>query len=88
MTDKIALRKGILRRTGIGEFGVIRVDARPGHPVTVRLLVAVDEEEAKYTLQIGDSFPVQGELWVLDGVDDPAGAWLVRLRKAEQTLPG
>ncbi|MFI6588586.1 DUF6406 domain-containing protein [Embleya sp. NPDC050493] len=83
MTTKIVLRHGVPRRTVLGSFGVIYVDARPDHPLTVRLGV-YDGEERRYTLEPGDTFAVQDELWVLDRVEDPGGDWRVFIRKVEQ----
>ena len=82
MTGEISIRHGVPRRAATASFGVIHVDARPGHPLTVRLGVK-DGEERRYTLEPGDTFPVRDELWVLDRVDDPSGDWRVVIRKAE-----
>ncbi|MET8293323.1 DUF6406 domain-containing protein [Streptomyces sp. NPDC005180] len=82
MASEISIRRGAPTRTSIAFFGVIDVDARPGHPLSVRLGFN-DGEERRYTLAPGDSFPVQDETWALDRVEDPAGDWQVILRKVE-----
>lgn len=79
--EEIHLQHGRQRNTTIGSFGVIYVDAREGHPLTVRLGVAA-EEENRYTLRLGDTFPVGDQTWRLDRVDDPGTRnWTVVLTK-------
>ncbi|MFD4242211.1 DUF6406 domain-containing protein [Streptomyces sp. NPDC058525] len=82
MTTEIWLRRGIPHQEDFAFFGVIHVDARPDHPLTVRLGVNADEER-RYTLEPGDTFPVRDELWTLDRVVDPSGDWRVVIRKVE-----
>ncbi|GAA4080173.1 MULTISPECIES: DUF6406 domain-containing protein [Actinomadura] len=50
-------------------FGVIGVDAREGHPLTVRLGAATDEEHV-LDLRPGDTFPVYDQTWKIDRVED------------------
>ncbi|WP_331766240.1 DUF6406 domain-containing protein [Embleya sp. NBC_00896] len=83
MTVEIIISRGRPTQTDIAFFGVIDVDARPGHPLTVRLVVE-DGEERRYTLEPGDTFRVRDELWALDRVEDPDDDWLVFIRKVEQ----
>ncbi|MFF3724816.1 DUF6406 domain-containing protein [Streptomyces erythrochromogenes] len=83
MTTEIWLRRGIPHRDDNASFGVIHVDARPDHPLTVRLGVN-DIEERRYTLEPGDTFPVRDETWTLDRVEDPSGDWQVVIRKADE----
>ncbi|MEU8772325.1 DUF6406 domain-containing protein [Streptomyces sp. NPDC048606] len=80
MPTEIKIGPGVLTDSPLGAFGVIDVDARPGLPLTVRLGVD-DGEERRYTLSLGDTFPVRGELWRLDRVEDPDGDYRVYLRK-------
>jgi hypothetical protein len=54
--DEIVLGPNGQRSTSIGGFGVIHVDVREGHPLTVRLAVETEEDRA-YTLQPGDILP-------------------------------
>ncbi|MGW7363700.1 DUF6406 domain-containing protein [Streptomyces sp. NPDC054841] len=62
-------------------FAVIYVYEPPGEPLTVRLVVDADGEQ-KYTLHVGDTFPVRDETWKLDRVDDPDSEdWVVILRR-------
>jgi hypothetical protein len=64
----IILCNGIQANEGIGSFGVIYVDAREGHPLKVRLGVVTDEEH-RYTLSVGDTFPVRDQTWRLETVE-------------------
>jgi hypothetical protein len=80
--DEIHLGKGLQRNTSFGSFAVIFVDAREGHPLTVRLGVAT-AEECRYTLHPGDTFPVGDQTWKLDRVEDAAtDDWTVVLTRA------
>jgi hypothetical protein len=79
--NEIVLGPSGQRNTSIGSFGVIHVDAREGHPLTVRLAVETDEDRA-YTLQPGDIFPVSDQTWRLDRVENPESQdWAVVLTK-------
>jgi hypothetical protein len=81
--SEIKLWRGVQANEDIGSFGVINVDAREGHPLTVRLGVVADEEN-RYTLQPGDTFPVRDQTWKLDRVDDPGESdWTVVLTRVE-----
>ncbi|MES9511795.1 DUF6406 domain-containing protein [Streptomyces sp. NPDC000609] len=82
MLAEVVISRGSPRQTAIAFFGVINVDARPGHPLTVRLVVE-DGEERRYTLEPGDTFPVRDEHWELDRVENPADDWSVFIRKVE-----
>lgn len=79
--NEIVLGPDGQRNTSFGSFGVIHVDAREGHPLTVRLAVETDEDRA-YTLQLGDTFPVGDQTWRLERVENPdREAWNVVLTK-------
>lgn len=79
--EEIHLKHGLQRNTAFGSFAVIFVDAREGHPLTVKLVV-VAEEECRHTLQPGDTFPVRDQTWKLDHVEGPATRdWTVVLTK-------
>ncbi|MER7338901.1 DUF6406 domain-containing protein [Streptomyces sp. NPDC000075] len=82
MASEVSIRRGAPTRTAVAFFGVIDVDARPGHPPRVRLGFD-DGEEHRCTLVPGDTFPVRDETWALDRVEDPAGDWQVIIRKVE-----
>ncbi|MCX5199166.1 hypothetical protein OOK31_35690 [Streptomyces sp. NBC_00249] len=81
MINEIRLRP---RRTGGSDnarFAVIHLYDPPGEPLTVRLVVAADGEQ-KYTLGVGDTFPVREETWSLDRVENlESEDWVVILRK-------
>jgi uncharacterized cupin superfamily protein len=66
---KIILCNGIQADEDIGSFGVIYVDAREGHPLRGRLGVVTDEEH-RYTLSVGDTFPVRDRTWRLETVEN------------------
>ena len=74
--DQIVVREGVQSSEDIGRFGVIHVDARDGHPLTVRLGVVTDQEN-RYTLGVGDTFPVRDETWFLDRVERSGAHWRV-----------
>ncbi|MFF4580623.1 DUF6406 domain-containing protein [Streptomyces sp. NPDC001373] len=80
MIDEFSLRPGVPRQTSSCFFGVLRVESFPGSPLTVQLVVD-DGEERQYALEVGDTFPVCGELWVVDRVEGEVDAWQVCLRK-------
>lgn len=84
--EEIRLRPGRQRNTSVGSFGVIFVDAREGHPLTVRLGVATGEtaeEERRYLLHPGDTFPVGDRTWRLERVENPTTRdWTVVLTEA------
>ncbi|MEV5704681.1 DUF6406 domain-containing protein [Actinoallomurus sp. NPDC052274] len=81
--NEIILWDGILANEDIGSFGVIHVDARDDHPLVVRLGV-VDDEEHRYSLRLGDTFPVRGQTWKLDRVENPRSPdWTVVLTRVE-----
>jgi hypothetical protein len=81
--NEIALGPNRQRNTSIGSFGVINIDARDGHPLRVRLMVAT-EEEYRYTLQPGETFSVGDQTWKLDGVDYRGRRdWTVVLARVE-----
>jgi hypothetical protein len=82
-SNKIVLRNGIQANVDIGSFAVINVDAREDHPLVIRLGV-VDDEEHRYNLEPGDTFPVRDQTWTLDRVENPRSAdWAVVLTKVE-----
>ena len=70
---EVHLKHGRQRNTSIGSFGVISVDAREGRPLAVRLGVVADEEH-RYPVHVGDTFPVNDQTWKLDRVEDPDGS--------------
>ena len=81
--EQIVLRHGHQANVGIGRFGVLNVDARENNPLVVRLGV-VDDEEHRYNLRLGDTFPVRDQTWRLDRVDNPGGRdWTVTLSRVE-----
>ena len=81
--DEIVLRHGLQANMSIGRFGVLNVDAREDNPLVVRLGV-VDDEEHRYDLRVGDTFPVRDQTWKLDKVENPGGRdWTVTLSRIE-----
>ncbi|WP_346040107.1 DUF6406 domain-containing protein [Actinomadura chokoriensis] len=79
--NEIVLGPDGQRNTSIGSFGVVHVDVREGHPLTVRLAVETDEDRA-YTLQPGGTFPVGDQVWKLERVENPGSeAWAVVLTR-------
>ncbi|MET8679854.1 DUF6406 domain-containing protein [Streptomyces sp. NPDC004647] len=79
--NTVHLWHGIQASSDSGRFSVIYVSARPGQEVKVRLCVVSDEEH-RYTLNIGDTFPVRDEIWQLSRVEDlPSDDWTVVLDK-------
>ncbi|GAA0273227.1 hypothetical protein GCM10010302_08560 [Streptomyces polychromogenes] len=81
MINEVRLWHGTAGESDDARFAVIHVYAPPGEPLTVRLAVAADGEQ-KYTLGVGDVFPVRDETWTLDRVDGPGSDdWVVILRK-------
>ncbi|KIF05838.1 hypothetical protein PL81_10920 [Streptomyces sp. RSD-27] len=83
MINEVRLWHGMAEESDKGRFAVIYVYAPPGEPLTVRLAVVDAEAERKYTLNVGDTFPVRDETWTLDRVDNPdSDEWVVILRKA------
>ncbi|MFJ8162353.1 DUF6406 domain-containing protein [Streptomyces sp. NPDC096136] len=82
MINEVRLWHGTSGESDNGWFAVIYVYAPPGGPLTVRLVVDAAGEQ-KYTLGVGDTFPVLNETWMLDRVDNPeSDDWVVILRKA------
>ncbi|MCO6011028.1 hypothetical protein NE236_39340 [Actinoallomurus purpureus] len=78
---RIFLSNGIQANEDIGSFAVIHVDARADHPLTVRLGVVTDEEH-RYTLSPGDSFPVRDQTWRLEPVENAGSRdWIVTLTR-------
>jgi Family of unknown function (DUF6406) len=81
--EEIVLRHGLQANVNIGRFGVLNVDARENNPLVVRLGV-VDDEEHRYNLRLGDTFPVRDQTWRLDRVENPGGRdWTVTLSRVE-----
>ena len=81
--NEIVLRNGLQANVSIGSFAVINVDAREDYPLVVRLGV-VDDEEHRYNLEPGDTFPVRDQTWTLDRVENPQGSdWTVVLARVE-----
>ncbi|WP_353961621.1 DUF6406 domain-containing protein [Streptomyces sp. NBC_01789] len=83
MAVEVFLRHGVPGgRDGV-RYVVRSVRLPDGHPVSVDLVVAADQER-DYLLGIGDTFPVRDETWVLDRVENlPRPDWWVVLRKVE-----
>ncbi|GLY74100.1 DUF6406 domain-containing protein [Actinoallomurus iriomotensis] len=82
-SDSITLRNGLQANVSIGSFAIINVDAREGHPLVVRLGV-VDDEEHRYNLHPGDTFPVRDQTWKLDRVENPGSPdWTIVLTRVE-----
>ncbi|MER7733127.1 DUF6406 domain-containing protein [Streptomyces erythrochromogenes] len=82
MTTEIIISRDAPTRNALGFFGVIDVDSRPEHPLTVRLVVE-DGEERRYTLEPGDTFPVRNEMWALDRVEEAHDDWRVFIRRVD-----
>jgi hypothetical protein len=81
--NEIILWHGVSANEDFGNFGVINIDARENHPLVVRLGV-VDDEEHRYNLSPGDTFPVRDQTWKLDRVENPSSRdWTVVLTKVE-----
>lgn len=82
-SNDIALAHDIQVTRDIGSFAVTWVDRRSGHPLTVELRVVTDELQ-RYTLEVGDTFPVRNETWKLARFDDdPDDKWLVLLTRVD-----
>ncbi|MEU9996033.1 DUF6406 domain-containing protein [Streptomyces sp. NPDC050848] len=81
INDEVWLRHGVQGFSDTARFAVIHLHTPPGEPLTLRLgLVA--EEEHRYTLHVGDTFPVRDETWAFDRVDHlESEQWVVVLRK-------
>jgi hypothetical protein len=81
--DEVSLKHGHLANLDAGRFGVIDIDARDDHPLTVRLGVVADEEH-RHTLRLGETFPVRDQTWKLDRVDNADKSdWTVVLTRVE-----
>lgn len=78
--EEVGLRPSWQANLEAGSVGVIYVDAREGLPLTVRLSVGTDENR-KYNLHIGDTFPIRDQTWKLERVDDPSSNWTVTLTR-------
>lgn len=84
MTQEIALAPNTQANRPIGSFSVIHVHAPREQAATVRLCVESAGEEARYSLTVGDVFPVQDQRWKLDRIADlysPTGDWTVVLSR-------
>ncbi|MDT0573122.1 DUF6406 domain-containing protein [Streptomyces sp. DSM 3412] len=85
-TQEIALAPNTQANRPFGSFSVIHVHAPQGQATTVRISVTSAGEEARYSLTVGDVFPVQDQQWKLDRIEDlhsPSGDWTVVLSRVE-----
>lgn len=78
MISEIKLRHAVPFALGDVTFIAGHVHAPEGVPLSFSLFVVADGEH-KYTLGIGDTFPVRGETWALDRVENlpDSGRWVV-----------
>ncbi|WP_031172557.1 DUF6406 domain-containing protein [Streptomyces durhamensis] len=84
--EEVTLRPSEQLRWGIAKFSVMQVNRRPGQFPTVRLYVSSGGAGAHHDLVPGDVFPVQGQEWKLDRIEDldsPSGRWTVVLARAK-----
>ncbi|MFJ2593417.1 DUF6406 domain-containing protein [Streptomyces erythrochromogenes] len=83
MASEIMLRHAIPVALAGVTFVAIHVHAPAGLPPTVSLGVVTDEEK-DYDLRVGETFPVRGETWVVDRVEDQSSpGYRVFIRKAD-----
>ncbi|MFF7357704.1 DUF6406 domain-containing protein [Streptomyces filipinensis] len=85
MTSTVVLRPNVPGRTANANLAVQHVYAPGDGTVTVYLVVAAAIEQT-ITLEIGDTFPIGEETWMLDRVDGlgTGGNWRVILNKVDE----
>ena len=82
MINKVWLRHAIPERRNGVRYILRHVYAPDEGPITVSLTVVADEEK-KYVLEVGGTFSVRDETWVVDRVDPMSNDVRVVLRLVE-----
>lgn len=82
MIDKVRLRHAIPERRKDVRYILRHIYAPDEGPVTVSLTVVADEEK-EYVLEVGGTFSVRDETWVVDQVDPMSNDVRVVLRLVE-----